>query len=174
MQNFLFLLSCIIHFVAQIKKHVTKRNRTLNLSSLSVNWENPVLDSCWLIIQNHLCQILCLVLEFFVKQREFGLFFCSLMSCPNSVKQLWPAQSHEMWTTRVSFDLPKVSKTAVNLQLFKVSKPISLKIYFPSEKLEMSNQVLCLRRRWQHHLLIMWQISSIFNYRGATVIKFAL
>ena len=35
---------------------------------------NPVLDSHSLIIKNDLSQILCMVLEIFVKRRGFGLF----------------------------------------------------------------------------------------------------
>ena len=38
------------------------------------------------IIENDLCQILSVVLKFFVKLRGFGLFFCGRLSCPNSVK----------------------------------------------------------------------------------------
>ena len=42
-------------------------------------------------------------LNFFVKRGGLGLFFCGLMSSPNSVKYLWPVQiSKNKWAGSIS------------------------------------------------------------------------
>ena len=112
------------------ERHVTGRNKSLNLWSLFIDWRNQFLIPTDWIIENDLCQIL--------------RVFC--MSCPNSVKHLWPVQRQLKESNRVNFDLPKGGKININFELLKVSKKTSLKIYVSPvmEKLETSN----LDSRW--------------------------
>ena len=54
---------------------------------------NQILDSRWLIIENDLQEILCVVLEFFYQR--VWIVFRGFMSWPNSVKELSPAQNNK-------------------------------------------------------------------------------
>ena len=88
-------------------------------------------------------------LNFFVKGRGLGLFFCSLMSSPNSVKYLWPVQmSKNKWVGSIS-NYPK-SEIWPSFELLKPSKMISLIINISPvmEKLEKSNLNLIQRSLW--------------------------
>ena len=77
-------LSSIFFFVAQIRKTCTKRNKILNLWSLIINCGTQFLIPTDWIIEKVLCHILCAI-------SCLGWFFCSLTSCPKSVKN-WLAQ----------------------------------------------------------------------------------
>ena len=64
------------YFILLLKseKLVTERNERLNLWGLFIDWGNQFLIPTDWIIENDLCQILWVVLEFFIKPRGFGLF----------------------------------------------------------------------------------------------------
>ena len=88
-------------------------------------------------------------LNFFVKRGGLGLFFCGLMSSPNSVKYLWPVQmSKNKWVGSIS-NYPKSEKWP-SFELLKPSKMISLIINISPvmEKLEKSNLNLIQRSLW--------------------------
>ena len=76
----LFLL-CIFYFVTQIRKACYRKKKIELLKSIYNRVTQFLILADW-IIENDLCQILPVVLEFYVKQR--GIFLGLL--CPNLVK----------------------------------------------------------------------------------------
>ena len=125
------------------EKRVTERSR-LDFWRLFFNCGTQSLIPPDWAIENDLCQILCMILQFFVKERglrlSFFFFFLwpvspklskTTKTCPNLVK----------WMRKANINLPEYSKMTINFELFKVSKMTSLKIYVSPvmEKLKTSN-----------------------------------
>ena len=95
------------------EKHVTERNKRLNLSGLFIDWRNQFLISPNWIIENNLCQILCMVLEF------IGLFlWClgrkeqigSTLNCPNLAKWISFSNCFSKMTSLKMFISPVTEK----------------------------------------------------------------
>ena len=116
-------------FSDKSEKRATERNESLNLSSLLINWGTQFLILVDWIIENDMRQTLCVVPEFLSSGGGFDCFFQSnvlpkiskiTVTCPKSLK----------WTSRVGFDLPKVSRMTINFKLLKVRKMTSLKNYY--------------------------------------------
>ena len=135
------------------------------------------------IIENDLCQILCVVLEFLSKGEGLDCFSRHLL--PKHSRIIVPVQSQWKGPNRVSFDLPKVSKMNIIFELLKVSKMTSLKIYISPvmEKLETKfGQQVNITERVPLGTLSQVVVMSlahnhmanlfISSYRGATVCKF--
>ena len=116
-----------MHIFSQISaKLVTESNKRLNLWNLFFYWGTQFLITADWIIENDLCQILCLVLEFLSSGEGLGRF-----SRPNvlpKVSKVTDLSKTSKGQIRVNFDLLKVSKMTINFEQHKVSKIISLKI----------------------------------------------
>ena len=95
----------IFYFVVQNRK-VCYRKKRLNLWSLFINWGGQFLIPTDWIIDNDLCQILFVVLEFFVREGLHCFFLAYL--CVQSHWNNRPAPSKWKWTSRIHFDLPIV------------------------------------------------------------------
>ena len=137
---------CLYYYLADFilshksEKRVTERSR-LDFWRLFFNCGTQSLIPPDWPIENYLCQILCVILQFFVKERGLGLSFFFRPVSPKLSKttKTWP--NLVKWMSRVNINLPKHSKMTINFESFKVSKMTSLKIYISPvmEKLNASN-----------------------------------
>ena len=75
-----FILIMHILFSRTNQKNVLQKKIRLNRWSLRINWAIQSLIPADWIIENDLCQILCLVLDFLVKRRGFALFFMACLA----------------------------------------------------------------------------------------------
>ena len=102
--------------------------------------KKPVLDSCYWIIENDLCQSLIRVVLEFLSNGE-SLNRSSRHVSPKLSKITVACSKSVKGPNRINFDLPKVSKININFELLKVCNMTSLKIYISpvTEKLETSN-----------------------------------
>ena len=116
-----------------------------------------------LIMENDLCQIHCMVLEFLSNGVSLDCFLQPNI-LPKHSKIIVTCPKQEKRTSRVNFDFPKISKMSINFDLFKVSKMTSWKIYISSvtEKLETPNflfQILCdhkIQQILQERKMLLW------------------
>ena len=92
------------------------------------------LDSPDSIIENDTCQVLCVVLEFFV--RDLGCFLWPILPKVSKITDLPKVSQNKQ-----VFDLAKVRKMTINFELLEINKMTSLKIYISPvmEKLETSD-----------------------------------
>ena len=80
LQNFLFLYYHVYFILShKFEKSLTERNKRLDIWSLFIDWGNQFLILADWIIENDLCKILCVVLEFLIKRRGFVLFFAACL-----------------------------------------------------------------------------------------------
>ena len=122
-------------------------------------------------------------LNFYERERVWIFFLQHVLPKLNKITVACPKSLKE--PNRVSFDLPKVSKIIISLELLKVRKVTSLKIciYLVTEKLETSNfkfgyQINIIERVILGTLPQMVAMSLahnyqtnlfILSYRGATL-----
>ena len=127
---FVFILIMHILFFAN-RKYVTERNR-LDLWSLFIVWGSQFLILPDWIIKNGLCQILCLVLEFLIKRRGFGLFIaaCLAQIRKNNCNLFKDSKKEQAWSI---LTCPKLAKWISTLNCSKSGKwPVWKPIYLKS------------------------------------------
>ena len=165
----------------------------LNLRSLFINWGPQFLIPADWSLNMTCARSYVWFLNFFCQMERVWIVFSSL-SYPNLVKQLSPDQSNKTelagsnLTCQSQIWLNIVSTTTINVQLLKVWKSTSFKIYLSlvMEKLEASN-LGSIKPHSKgyigysfHHRRNCWcqlphnHMTNVFisSYRGATVIKF--
>ena len=108
------------------QRPVTERNKSLNLSSLIINWGTQFLIPTDWIIENDLCHILRVVLEFFFREDLGSFLWPNVFPKVSQITGLPKVSKKE----RVgSIWRAQIQKMSINFELRKVSKMTSLKIY---------------------------------------------
>ena len=173
-------LSCIFYSIVKISKNVLQKE----IEHIKpIYWlRKPVLDSHWLNIENNLCQILCVVLEFLSNGEGLDCFLRHVLpklskvtvTCPQSVKK-------QIGTV---LTCPKSAKWISALNCSKSAKWPIWNLYISShlearnnkfgqqvniERVPLGTPPQAVVMSLAHNRMANLFISS---YRGATVIKF--
>ena len=174
-------LSCIFYSIVKVSKNVLQKE----IEHIKpIYWlRKPVLDSHWLNIENNLCQILCVVLEFLSNGEGLDCFLRHVLpklskvtvTCPQSVKK-------QIGTV---LTCPKLAKSISPLNCSKSAKWSIWNLYISSHgearNIKLGQQaniiegvalgtppqavVISLAHNHMANLFIS-------SYRGATIIKF--